>query len=466
MQCEKCENIQKDPNTGMLICLTCGNVFEDSQIVQTLEFDTNQNATGTFLDLEKPSYFNSGRNDLSRMIDPTQIRLNKVYKYIIQIAKILTIPDSVVERAKKIYNIASNKKFTKGRKTKQIVGAVLYLACRRDCTKHLLIDFSEVLQINLFVIGSAYLKLVKLLELEIKIIDPSLFMHRFCEKLFYGNKMKNLGLQNLEKKAKDIEKTSLKILQFLKRDWITTGRRPSGICGACLFISCKLHGYKLKIDDVANVVHVCNETIKKRIDEFSLTKLANMSKDEFEKFEESHFYPGANPPSFNKNREKEKNDFLNIENYNIEYDKNDDNNKKNDNNENNNNDDIIDTSINKLPNFLIGNTNIKNNENNNFGKENDKLSMISENDVNKFIYSDNEYIIRKHMWNIMFRDWLEEQREKEEKNKMQPFQTKKPRVKKLVNSIQNQSPYEAIKNSTKFGTKINYPYVQKIFQKK
>ena len=24
MQCEKCVNIQKDPNTGMLICLTCG----------------------------------------------------------------------------------------------------------------------------------------------------------------------------------------------------------------------------------------------------------------------------------------------------------------------------------------------------------------------------------------------------------------------------------------------------------
>ena len=80
MKCKKCENIQKDPITGMLICLTCGNVIEDSQIVQTLEFDTNQNARGTFLDLEKPSYFNSGRNDLSRMIDPTQIRLNKVYK--------------------------------------------------------------------------------------------------------------------------------------------------------------------------------------------------------------------------------------------------------------------------------------------------------------------------------------------------------------------------------------------------
>ena len=442
----------------MLICLTCGNVIEDSQIVQTLEFDINQNARGTFLDLEKPSYFNSGRNDLSRMIDPTQIRLNKVYKYIIQIAKILTIPDSVVERAKKIYNIASNKKFTKGRKTKQIVGAVLYLACRRDCTKHLLIDFSEVLQINLFVIGSAYLKLVKLLELEIKIIDPSLFMHRFCEKLFYGNKMKNLGLQNLEKKAKDIEKTSLKILQFLKRDWITTGRRPSGICGACLFISCKLHGYKLKIDDVANVVHVCNETIKKRIDEFSLTKLANMSKEEFEKFEDSHFYPGANPPAFNKNKEKDNDNLGNNNNLNII-------------NENNNNENFfdsnnyIDTSSNKIPSFLIHAKPLKNIENNNNIKENDKLSMISEKDVNKYIYSDNEYIIRKHMWNIMFRDWLEEQREKQEKNKLQPMPSKKPRIKKISGNP-NQNPYEAIKNSTKFGTKINYPYVQKIFQKK
>ena len=459
MKCKKCENIQKDQITGMLVCLTCGNVFEDSQIVQTLEFDTNQNAAGTFLDLDKPTYYNPVRNDLSRMIDPTQIRLNKVYKYIIQIAKILTIPDSVVERAKKFYNIAANKKFTKGRKTKQIVGAVLYLACRRDGTKHLLIDFSEVLQINLFVIGSAYLKLVKLLDLEIKIIDPSLFMHRFCEKLFYGNKTKNLGLQNFEKKAKDIEKTALKILQFLKRDWITTGRRPSGLCGACLFISCKLHGYKLIIDDIANVVHVCNETIKKRIEEFSLTKLASMSKEEFEKFEDSHFYPGANPPAFNKNKEKDNDNLDNNNNLNINI------------NENNNNENFFDsnnyinTSSNKIPSFLIPAKPLKNIENNNNIKENDKLSMISEKDVNKYIYSDNEYIIRKHMWNIMFRDWLEEQREKQEKNKLQPMPSKKPRIKKISGNP-NQNPYEAIKNSTKFGTKINYPYVQKIFQKK
>lgn len=200
MKCAKCENVQKDPNTGMTICLTCGNVLEDSNIVQGIEFDGDQKATGTFVGIDGPSYFNKGgaRNTLSQMIDPTQIRLNKVYRDMLQVANILTIPTNVVDRAKKLYNIASNKKFTQGRKTQQIVGAVLYLACRWACTKHLLIDFSEVLQMNLFLIGSAYLKLVKLLNLEIRIIDPSLYMHRYCNKLEFGNK------------AREVENTALK----------------------------------------------------------------------------------------------------------------------------------------------------------------------------------------------------------------------------------------------------------------
>lgn len=199
MKCLKCENIQKDPNTGMTICLTCGNVVEDSNMIQGIEFDGDQKATGTFVGPEGSTYFHMGsRNTLSHMIDPTQIRLNKVYRDMLQVASILTIPTNVVDRAKKLYNIASNKKFTQGRKTKQIVGAVLYLACRWASTKHLLIDFAEVLQINLFLIGSAYLKLVKLLNLEIRIIDPSLYMHRYCNKLEFGNR------------AREVENTALK----------------------------------------------------------------------------------------------------------------------------------------------------------------------------------------------------------------------------------------------------------------
>ena len=99
-------------------------------------------------------------------------------------------------------------------------------------------------------------------------------------------------------------------MQFLKRDWITTGRRPSGLCGACLLISGKLHGFKLTIDEVASVVRVCNETIKKRIVEFSLTKVAMMSKEEFDQFENAHYYTGSDTPAFTRNREKEEEEEL------------------------------------------------------------------------------------------------------------------------------------------------------------
>ena len=296
MQCEKCgETIQKDPKTGMLMCLSCGIVVEESQVVNALEFDEDQKAAGTFMDINKPTYFYpGGRNTLSQMVDPMQRSLLKSYKLIDSVAKILTISESIVKYAKRLYKIASNKKFTQGRNTRHLVGATLYLACRYNKTSHLLIDFSEVLRINMFIIGSLYLKLAKIVGLTVQIIDPSLYMHRFCNKFDFGDF------------SKEVEKTALKILQFMKRDWITTGRRPSGLCGACILISAKLHKLNIDINLLADVVHVCPQTIQNKIDEFSLTKVASMTKEQFDTFKESHFYPGADPPAFLKGLMKEK----------------------------------------------------------------------------------------------------------------------------------------------------------------
>ena len=51
MECEKCENIQKAQNTDKIICLTCGNAVEESQVVNALEFDEDQKAASTFMEL-------------------------------------------------------------------------------------------------------------------------------------------------------------------------------------------------------------------------------------------------------------------------------------------------------------------------------------------------------------------------------------------------------------------------------
>ena len=533
MKCKKCENIEKDPNTGMMMCLTCGNVIEESQIVEALEFDDNQNAEGTFMDVNKPSYtYPGGRNTLSQIIDQTQRRLNKTYKQIDKVSKTLTIPENVVKSAKKLYKMASNKKFTQGRKTNQIVGAILYLACRLNHTKHLLIDFSEALHLNLFVIGTLYIKLVKLLGLQIEIIDPSLYMHRFCNKFNLGNK------------AKEVEKTALKVLQFMKRDWITVGRRPSGIIGACILISAKLHKLNIDINLISNVVHVCSQTILNRIEEFSLTRVASMTMEEFEIFKETHFYPDSDPPAFLKSiKEKERKEE---EEKKIENEK--EENKKIIENggqmvENNNYNDIYNLRSGKLGqnksndfnlqqnksglsknsdaiNIQQGKSGLSNNfsfslnqnksglSNNSellyfkpssgnltFGQNKsglsrankiselssrslaeEKLSNIPDNEDYKYIYSKEEYGVRKQFWEIMFKEWIESQKEKEEKEgkegregKEKKMKAKEPRkrAKKMIfkSDGNKKTPFEAIKNSNKFGSKINFSYIKSMMSK-
>ena len=37
MKCKKCENIHKLPETGMMICYTCGTVHEESQIIGIIQ---------------------------------------------------------------------------------------------------------------------------------------------------------------------------------------------------------------------------------------------------------------------------------------------------------------------------------------------------------------------------------------------------------------------------------------------
>ena len=64
------------------------------------------------------------------------------------------------------------------------------------------------------------------------IIDPSLYIHRFASKLEFGDKTHLVSM------------SALRLVQRMKRDWIQTGRRPSGICGAALLIAARVHGFR------------------------------------------------------------------------------------------------------------------------------------------------------------------------------------------------------------------------------
>ncbi|XP_059063806.1 transcription factor IIIB 60 kDa subunit [Cryptomeria japonica] len=63
----------------------------------------------------------------------------------------------------------------------------------------------------------------------------------------------------------------------MKRDWMQTGRKPSGVCGAALYISALSHGFGCTRADVVGIVHICEATLTKRLIEFENTESGSLT---------------------------------------------------------------------------------------------------------------------------------------------------------------------------------------------
>lgn len=139
----------------------------------------------------------------------------------------------------------------------------------------------------MFTLGATFLKLCRVLNLTLPHVDPSLYISRFAVALDFGDYTQRV--------AQD----AVRIAQRMNRDWITSGRRPAGICGACLLIAARMNGFRRTTQEMIYVVKVADITIQKRLQEFSRTESAQLSVRDFRTiWLEKH----ADPPSFQKNR--------------------------------------------------------------------------------------------------------------------------------------------------------------------
>jgi transcription factor IIIB 90 kDa subunit len=100
-------------------------------------------------------------------MDSRRLRLAKGEKLVEGIASKLSLRTLIVDAGKRFYKLAYEKNFIQGRNTNEIACVCLYIACRKEKTPHLLIDFSDVLKVNVYKLGSIYLKLVQRLFLDV-----------------------------------------------------------------------------------------------------------------------------------------------------------------------------------------------------------------------------------------------------------------------------------------------------------
>ncbi len=82
--------------------------------------------------------------------------------------------------------------------------------------------------------------------------DPSLYIKRYAALLNFGDKYD------------EVVRTANRIVSRMKRDWIHTGRRPAGVCGAALLLAARFHGFARNQKDILTAVRVCLNTLKQR----------------------------------------------------------------------------------------------------------------------------------------------------------------------------------------------------------
>ena len=291
------------PNVVDGVCQTCGRVADDSNIVAEVQFGESPNGAavvqGQFVG-EDQGGISSAHPAFRRLgggADTRERSIRDARHELERMAQQLHIPDRIVQRAVQIFKLALGHRFTQGRRLPTVYAVCLYLACRshkdggenedgednREAFENvvtrkpaqnqvMLIDFADVIHVNVFSLGRAFKALhavVPATENGWLPINPEDLIFRFASRLEFLHETEQVAL------------TAVRLVKRMSLDMMAEGRRPSGICGACLLMAARIHNFRRSIREVVYVVKVTMETIRLRMDEFRSTEASGMSVEDF-----------------------------------------------------------------------------------------------------------------------------------------------------------------------------------------
>uniref|UniRef100_A0A131XZI6 B-related factor 1 n=1 Tax=Ixodes ricinus TaxID=34613 RepID=A0A131XZI6_IXORI len=290
-----CSEIDTDPARGDAVCTNCGSVLEDSIIVSEIQFEENAHggsrAIGQLISADGTSGRSLGGFQHGSGKESRALTLQKARRKIVQVAERLRLNQHCIDTAFNFYKMALTRHLTRGRRHSHVVAACIYMVCRIEGTPHMLLDLSDVVQVNVYELGKTFLKLSSALCINIPAIDPCLYIVRFAHHLEFADK------------THEVSMTALRLVQRMKRDWMHMGRRPSGLCGAALLVASRLHDFSRTIKDLVRVVKVCETTIRKRLTEFGDTPSSRLTLEEFMTID---LEEEQDPPCFKAARRKQK----------------------------------------------------------------------------------------------------------------------------------------------------------------
>jgi len=290
IKCPKCggTHLTKDYSRAELVCENCGLVIDADLIDQGPEwraFDNDQREkksrvgspmtytrhdkglSTTISWQNRDAYGHSipprNRAQLyrlrkwhtrTRISDGTERNLALALSSLDRMSSSLGLPRNVRETAAMIYRKAMRIKLTRGRTIDGIVAAVLYAACRQCNVPRTLEEISKISEIKKKDVGRNYRNISRRLELKLLPTVPQDYISRFCSQLELSN---------------DVQIKAINILKKASKEELTSGRGPTGMAAAALYIASVLCGEKRTQREVAEVAGVTEVTIRNRYKELA-----------------------------------------------------------------------------------------------------------------------------------------------------------------------------------------------------
>jgi transcription initiation factor TFIIB len=287
-QCHKCGSNQliKDHSRAELVCRNCGLVIDEDMIDHGPEwraFDSEQREkraragapmTYTLHDKGLSTTIGWSNRDSYGKSIPTRnraqlYRLRKWHRRVRisdaveknlaialfsldRTASKMSLPRIVRETSAMIYRKAAMKKLVRGRSVEGVAAAAIYAACRQCHVPRTLDEISNMVHLSRKEIGRNYRYVSRELRLKLLPTLPEDYISRFCSGLNLSGEVQAKTLEIL-KKALDYE--------------LTSGRGPTGMAAASLYIASVLCGERRTQREVADMAGVTEVTIRNRYKE-------------------------------------------------------------------------------------------------------------------------------------------------------------------------------------------------------
>ncbi len=280
-KCPECGStgFTEDPSRGELVCSKCGLVLEES-IVDTGQewraFDSEQMSkrarAGAPLSFTKhdkglTTEIGKGVGELYKVPSKKRAqyyRLTKWHKRLIKskdrnlsfafselqrIVSFLGLPKTIHERIARYYEDAVNKGLVRGRSIESVIAALTYAVSRELESPRTLDEIAEASGVDRREIGRTHRYIARELNLRILPADPTTYVPRFCTLLNLSDKVQARAIDVL-KKAKKYE--------------LTSGKGPTGVAAAAIYIASVLVGEKRTQREIADLTGITEVTIRNR----------------------------------------------------------------------------------------------------------------------------------------------------------------------------------------------------------